>query len=283
LPHRARIAEIIPESVDTRTFVLQLEPAVPAFNAARPGQFVMLSILGHGEAVFTLSRLARAGAAPGTVVLTIRRVGALTSALFALPRGATLGVRGPFGRGFPDDDPGCPTVYVAGGCGLAPLKAAIDVHIATRPAGTPLAIVSGTRDAEARILRAALASWRQASDVHLIECVERPGSDWSGRVGIVSDYVSEAIAAVGARRAAICGPSAMLLATAEALCRAGLRPDAIYLALERLMKCGTGECGHCYVNHRYVCTDGPVFSLAELRRLPEAFGVVEPRGAQALP
>ena len=238
----------------------------------------MLSILGHGEAAFTLSSLARAGAAPGTVVLTIRQVGALTSALFALPRGATVGVRGPFGRGFPDDDPACPTVYVAGGCGLAPLKAAIDVHIVMRPAGTPLAIVSGTRDAETRILRAALASWEHTSNVHLIECVERPGSDWRGRVGVVSDYVGEAIAAVGARRAAVCGPPAMLVATADQLCRAGLKPEAIYLALERYMKCGTGQCGHCYVNHRYVCTDGPVFSLAELRRLPEAFGAVERAG-----
>jgi sulfhydrogenase subunit gamma (sulfur reductase) len=274
LPQRALIAEVIPESADTRTFVLQLEPPVPDFDAARPGQFVMLSILGHGEAAFTLSRLACAGAAPGTVVLTIRRVGALTSTLFTLARGATVGVRGPFGHGFPDGDPACPIVYVAGGCGLAPLKAAIDVHIVTRPAGTPLAIVSGTRDQEGRILRSALASWRHTSNVHLIECIERPGSDWRGRVGMVSDYVGEAIAAVAARRAAVCGPPAMLLATADALRRAGLGPDAIYLALERSMKCATGQCGHCYVNHRYLCTDGPVFSLAELRRLPEAFGAV---------
>lgn len=274
LPHRAGIAEVIPESADTRTFILQLEPRPPDFDAARPGQFVMLSILGHGEAAFTLSRLACAGAAPGTVVLTIRRVGALTSALFALPRGATVGVRGPFGRGFPDGDPACPTVYVAGGCGLAPLKAAIDVHIAARPAGTPLAIVSGTRDAATRILRSALASWEHTSNVRLIECVERPGPEWRGRVGIVSDYVGEAIAAVGARRAAVCGPPAMLLATAGQLCQARLKPEAIYLALERYMKCGTGQCGHCYVNHRYVCTDGPVFSLAELRQLPDAFGAV---------
>jgi NAD(P)H-flavin reductase len=212
-------------------------------------------------------------------VLTIRRVGALTSALFALPRGATVGVRGPFGRGFPDDDPACPTVYVAGGCGLAPLKAAIDVHIVTRPAGTPLAIVSGTRDAETRILRSALTSWRQVNEVHLIECVERPDSEWAERVGVVSDYVGEAVAAVGARRAAICGPPAMMLATAEALCRAGLEPEAIHLALERSMKCATGRCGHCYVDQRYVCTDGPVFSLAELRLLPEAFGAVVLAGA----
>jgi NAD(P)H-flavin reductase len=272
LPHRARIAEIIPESADTRTFILQLEPVAPDFDAARPGQFVMLSILGHGEAAFTLSRLARAGGARGNVALTIRQVGALTTALFALSPGATVGLRGPFGRGFPDDNPACPTVYVAGGCGLAPLKAAIDVHIATRPAGARLAIVYGARDVETRILRTALASWEHTSAVHLIECIERPDAEWRGRVGMVTEYVVEAVAAVEARRAAVCGPPAMMIPTADQLCRAGLEPKAIYLALERYMKCGTGQCGHCYVNHRYVCTDGPVFSLAELRQLPDAFG-----------
>ncbi len=281
LPHHARIAEVIPESADTRTFILRLEPLVPDFDAAKPGQFVMLSLLGHGEAAFTMSRLARAGAAPGTVVLTIRQIGALTTALFALGRGASVGVRGPFGRGFPDDNLARPTVYVAGGCGLAPLKAAIDVHIVARPAGTPLAIVYGARDPDTRILRAALASWERVRDVHLIECVEHAGTQWQGRIGMVTDYIREAVAAVGAQRAAVCGPSAMLVATADQLCRAGLSVEAIYLALERYMKCGTGQCGHCYVNHRSVCTDGPVFSLAELRPLPDAFGTLDRAGSPA--
>ena len=227
LPYGAGIAEVIPESADTRTFILQLEAGAPDFEAARPGQFVLLSIRGQGEAAFTLSRLPCAGAPPGTVTLTIRRVGALTSGLFALPRGATVGVRGPFGRGFPDDDPACPTVYVAGGCGLAPLKAAIDVHMAARPAATPLAIVSGTRDAETRILRSALASWEDTSNVHLIECVERPSAGWRGRVGIVSDYVGEAIAAVGARRAAVCGPPAMVKAATQMLKELGVPPNQV--------------------------------------------------------
>jgi NAD(P)H-flavin reductase len=274
LPHRARIAEVDPESADTRTFSLRLEPSVPDFDAARPGQFVMLSLLGYGEAAFTMSRLVRAGATPGTVVLTIRQVGTLTAALFTLKPGATVGVRGPFGRGFPDDNPACPTVYVAGGCGLAPLKAAVDVHIAARPVGTPLAIVYGARDPDGRILRDALACWERTRDIHLIECVEHPSATWHGGVGMVSGYIREAVAAVGAQRGAVCGPSAMLVATADQLVTAGLRPEAIFLALERYMKCGTGLCGHCYVNHRSVCIDGPVFSLAELRSLPDAFGAL---------
>jgi NAD(P)H-flavin reductase len=230
----------------------------------------MLSLLGRGEAAFTFSSLPRATAEPGTVTLTVRRVGSLTGALFILEPGARLGLRGPFGRGFPDDDPARPTVYVAGGCGLSPLKAAIDVQIAERPRGARLAIVYGARDPASRIHRAALAAWGRAPGVVVIECVEDAGDGWAGRVGSVVEFVAEAVAAVGAERAAVCGPPAMLRPAAARLCRAGLDGGEVHVAIERYMKCGTGLCGHCYVNHRYVCTDGPVFSYTELQGLPDA-------------
>jgi NAD(P)H-flavin reductase len=250
-------------------------------DAAQPGQFVMLSVLGVGEAAFTLSALARAGAAPGTVVVTIRRVGALTSALFDLPRGARVGLRGPFGRGFPDE-PGEPTVYVAGGCGLSPVKAAITRQIAARPAGTPIAIVYGARDPASRIHRAALGAWLRSPDVHLIECVEHADRAWEGRVGRVVDYVDEAVARSGARRAVLCGPPVMLARVAEACAVAGIAPRHIHVAIERYMKCGTGHCGHCYVDQRYACTDGPVFSYEELRASVDGFrGIAAEVGAGA--
>jgi NAD(P)H-flavin reductase len=275
LPHPARIADVVVECADTHTFVLGLEPPVPALDAAKPGQFVMLSVLGHGEAAFTLSALPGAGGAEGTAALTVRRVGDLTGALFALRAGAMVGVRGPFGRGFPED-PACPTIYVAGGCGLSPLRAAISRHVATRPPGVPLAIVYGARDPEARIHRADLAAWRRAPDLRLVECVERAGPGWRGRVGLVSDFVDDAVRLVGARHAAVCGPPVMLPAVAERLCRRGLDAADVHVAIERYMKCGLGACGHCYVNDRYVCTDGPVFSYAELRQLPDAFSRPDP-------
>jgi NAD(P)H-flavin reductase len=275
LPHLARIADVAVECADTRTFVLMPDPPVPELDAARPGQFVMLSVFGHGEAAFSLSALPGAGAAPGTVVLTVRRVGALTGTLFALAPGAMVGLRGPFGRGFPDD-PGRPAVYVAGGCGLSPLRAAISRDVAM---GRPVAIVYGARDPEQRIHRADLVAWERIPDVHMIECVERAGPDWWGRVGVVPDFVDEAVRLVGARRAAVCGPPAMLPLVAARLCALGIDAADVHLAIERHMKCGVGLCGHCYVSHRYVCTDGPVFSYAELRDLPDAF--VEDHAARA--
>lgn len=271
LPQAARIGAILEESADTRTFVLELARPVPALDAALPGQFVMLSLLGFGEAAFSLARLPRAGAALGTVTLTVRRVGALTGALFACDVGAPVGIRGPFGRGFPIEGLALPTLYVAGGCGLAPLRSAIDHQVLCKPADTRIAVVYGARTPATRILRASLAAWRARPDVALFETVEEAAPGWQDHVGPVTGVLAEAVAAVRPVRAALCGPPAMLRTVARRLVAAGLADTAIHVALERYMKCGTGQCGHCYVNDRYVCTDGPVFSFAELSILPDAF------------
>jgi NAD(P)H-flavin reductase len=121
-----------------------------------------------------------------------------------------------------------------------------------------------------RIHRAALAVWAALPDVHLVECVEHPDLAWRAAIGVAPHFAADAAAAIGATRAAVCGPAVMMGAAARQLAGAGLAPDAIHLALERRMHCGVGECGHCYVNHRYVCTHGPVFTLAELREVPDA-------------
>jgi NAD(P)H-flavin reductase len=195
-------------------------------------------------------------------------VGRLTTRLFSLAPGAQVGLRGPFGRGFPDGAPDSRTVYVAGGCGLSPLKSAIDLQRADRSAGTPVAIVYGAREPSTHIHRAALAAWAALPDVHVVQPVERCDTAWPALIGVAPDFAVAAAAAIGATHAAICGPAAMMGASARQLASAGLAPDAIHLALERRMHCGVGECGHCYLNQRYVCTDGPVFSLAELGHFP---------------
>jgi NAD(P)H-flavin reductase len=283
VPQPARIVGVADESADTRSFVLRLEPAVPAFDLALPGQFAMLSVLGAGEAAFSFSQLPATGAAPGTVVLTVRRMGTVTRALFTLPAGASVGLRGPFGRGFPDDRADVPCLYVAGGCGLTPLRAAIDRQIARRAPGTAIGVLYGTRDASTRIHREALAVWRRTPGVHVLECVDRVPADWPGARGAVTAHLADLVRATGARRAAVCGPSAMLGPVANLLRRTGLAPADVHVALERHMKCGYGECGHCYVNHRYACTDGPVFTLAELDLLPDAFGAPADTWSQACP
>ncbi|HWP65686.1 MAG TPA: FAD/NAD(P)-binding protein [Candidatus Limnocylindria bacterium] len=283
LPQPARVERVEHESADTRTFVLRLVRLVSDLDRAAPGQFVMLSLLGTGEAPFTFSQLPATGAAPGTVVLTVRRMGAVTRALFALAPGATVGVRGPFGRGFPLDRMDEPCVYVAGGCGLTPLRAAIDLQLARRAPGTPVGVLYGARDPATRIHRAALDAWRRLPAVRIVECLQEAPADWSGARGLVTAHVAPLVEATGARRAALCGPAGMLAPAAMGLRRAGIAAEDIHVVLERHMKCGYGTCGHCYLNHRYVCTDGPVFSLAELDALPDAFDSPADTWHQACP
>jgi NAD(P)H-flavin reductase len=270
LPHPARIADLRDESPDTRTFCLvpvHLR-AEAAFAAAEPGQFAMLSVLGFGEAAFTISEIhVRAGRSQ--IELTVRRVGSLTTALFALRREDVVGLRGPFGRGFVAA-PAEPTVFVAGGCGLSPLKRAIERHLAARPPGAPVAIVYGVASPADRIHRRALEAWRHGDGVRMFECSESAGAGWRGLRGSCVDHVAQAVAAIGARRAAVCGPPQMMARAAMELRRAGVAPDRIELAIERVMKCGTGHCGHCYVGPKYACRDGPVFTLAELDAVPQA-------------
>ena len=270
-PYAARIAEVREESHDTRTFVLDAEEGWEVLASARPGQFVMLSVPGFGEAAFTISGL-RAGPA-GAIEVTVRRVGSLTTALFALEPGDRIGLRGPFGRGFrlrPDEG----AVYVAGGCGLSPLKWAIERHVAERADGAPIAVIYGVRTPDDRIHRSALAAWRATPSVRLFECSEASSPQWRGLSGNAVAHVPAAVAKVGARHAVVCGPPKMMWHASRALRVAGIAPASIELALERTMKCGTGHCGHCYVDAKYVCRDGPVFTLAQLDAMPEAFGAL---------
>ena len=205
-------------------------------------------------------------------MLTVRRVGHLTTALFALAPGARVGLRGPFGRGFPDDAPGTPDGVR--GRRLRPRRRSRPRSTCSSPSARrarPVAIVYGAREPATRIHRAALAAWAALPDVHLVECVEHPDRCLARRDRRGSGLrCRRGRQRSGRTRACICGPAAMMGASARQLASAGLAPEAIHLALERRMHCGVGECGHCYVNHRYVCTDGPVFTLAELRGLTDA-------------
>ncbi len=278
-PRVAQIGSIIRESASTHTLVLVLQSPAPELDAARPGQFIVVSVFGHGEAAFVLSSLPGPGSLPGTVgcvpgsvVVTVRRAGDLSAALLDLPVGATVGVRGPYGCGFPRSDLAQPTIYVAGGCGLAALKAAIDLHIATRPFATDIAVVYGARTPDARVLRSALEAWSYAENVLVLECVEEADDAWQGRRGTVVDHLPDALARARPTRAAISGPAAMLRPIAETLIRAGIDASQVHLAVEHSMECATGAGGHDDLNHRRLCTDGPVFSYAELRGRPDAFG-----------
>jgi sulfhydrogenase subunit beta (sulfur reductase) len=246
------------ETADTAT--LQLQTSDAALLGARPGQFVMAELPGFAIPPISISRIR-----PDGLDLTIRSVGPATAALTSLTNGAEVSLRGPLGRGWPIEAAvGRDVVIVAGGIGLAPLRPLIEAVLADRPRFGAVRLYLGARTPGDRLFVAEMNALAGRADVEVAEIVDRAGSEWLGRVGIVTQLFDQA-RWIGSRATAfMCGPERMMQATAATLERNGVLPDATWLTLERNMACGVGTCGHCQLGPFFVCRDGPVFSLAEL-------------------
>ena len=256
LPARWRVLAAHAETAGVRTLALApLDGPAPAWA---PGQFNMLYAFGVGEAAISISGDPGDPAAP--VLHTIRNAGATTRALTALEPGAMIGLRGPFGTGWPlHREQGRHLLLIAGGLGLAPLRPAVLAAIARREAFAGLSLLVGARSPDVLLYGPQLDLWRHAGlAVHVT--VDHAGRGWQGRVGLVTRLLPEALAGVDPARvsAFICGPEVMMRFTAEALATAGVPPDHVWLSMERNMKCAIGQCGRCQFGPDFICRDGPV-------------------------
>jgi len=259
LPLSCRVAERRRETGDTWT--LRLEPADGRPPPFAPGQFAMLYVFGAGEVPISISAIP-----DGALVHTVRAVGPTTRALCDTAEGAGLGLRGPFGRGWPleraeDHD----VVVVAGGLGLAPLRPVIHALVARRERFGRVALLYGGRSPSELLFRDELESWRAAIDVELT--VDAPEPAWDGEVGVVTRLIRRADLDPARTVAMACGPEVMMRFAAIALRERGVSATDIWLSLERSMKCATGHCGHCQLGPLFVCRDGPVVSHDAVERL----------------
>jgi NAD(P)H-flavin reductase len=236
----------------------------------QPGQFTMLGRFGVGELPISLSG---DPAEPGRLDLTIREVGAVTAALTHLASGDVVGVRGPFGQGWPmAEAAGRDVVVVAGGLGLAPLRPALHSMLAHREAFGRIVLLYGTRGPNEILFRHQLQAWRRQLDIDIQVTVDRATSAWHGQVGVVTRLIPRAAFNPSRAIAFVCGPEIMMRFSVAALQDIGIPDDAIYLSMERNMKCGVGLCGHCQFGPVLVCRDGPVFRSDRVRQL---LGVME--------
>jgi NAD(P)H-flavin reductase len=204
---------------------------------------------------------------PDGLELTIRAAGAATSFLARLRAGTQLGLRGPLGRPWPiEDAAGRDVVIVGGGIGLAPLRGVIDAFLADRARYGAVRIYVGARTPRDRLFVAELDALAAREDIVVRSTVDRAGADWLGRVGIVTQLFPTPRPGISGANvtAFVCGPERMMTATADALVDLGVPAEHLWLTLERRMECGVGLCGHCQLGTRFVCRDGPVFSVAEL-------------------
>jgi NAD(P)H-flavin reductase/NAD-dependent dihydropyrimidine dehydrogenase PreA subunit len=256
----ARIERFKSETPDTTTLVLS--GVDPEIVGGRCGQFVMVTRPGLPAIPISISRYHRDG---DSIELSIRAAGPATATLTSLAPGDEVGLRGPLGAGWPIEiADGRDVVVVSGGIGLSPLRPFIDVVLDNRTRFGTFRLFHGARTPADRPHKDDLAAWSRRTDMELRQTVDRGDESWTGPVGIVTHLFDQASWQGREAVAYVCGPERMMQASVAALLDRGLRPERIFLSLERHMDCGIGLCGHCQVGSRFVCRDGPVFSLAEL-------------------
>jgi NAD(P)H-flavin reductase len=234
----------------------------------KPCQFVEVSIAGIGEAPISVSSSPNTSA---TFELCVREAGSLTRAMHAYKEGATVGIRGPYGNGFPVEKiHGKDVLFVCAGLGLAPLRSLINQVLDERALFGRVIILYGARTPAELLFQDELQSWAERADVELLLTVDRGDESWSGNVGVITTLFKFISVYPRNTIAVTVGPPVMYRFVLMELLGKGISEGSIYLSLERRMKCGIGKCGHCQINNIYACQSGPVFSYKEIKGLEEA-------------
>jgi NAD(P)H-flavin reductase len=207
----------------------------------------------------------------GTFELCVREVGDVTRALHLLKPGSKVGIRGPFGNGFPIDKMrGKDLLFAPGGIGLPPLRSVINQVLDERESFGRVIILYGARNPSELLFKDELAQWEARDDVEFHVTVDRGDERWTGNVGVITTLFPKITINPRNTVAMTVGPPVMYRFVLMELLSKGIQDSRIFLSLERRMKCGLGKCGHCQINNVYVCQKGPVFSYAQLKELPEA-------------
>jgi NAD(P)H-flavin reductase len=252
------------ETRDTCTLELARADASP-LPGFMPGQFNMLYAFGIGEIPVSFSG---DPAVTATWTHTIRAVGPVSRALAGLTPGDALGVRGPFGTGWPvAEAAGHDVLFVAGGLGLAPLRPALAAVLADRQRYGKVTLLYGTRSPADILYRAGIERWRRRLDVDIEVTVDHADDSWRGNVGVVTKLLRRAAFDPGSTLAMLCGPEIMMRFALEAIVGTGVPAERIHLSMERNMKCAVGHCGHCQFGPYFVCRDGAVFRSDAVSRL----------------
>jgi NAD(P)H-flavin reductase len=255
VPRLARVVRRRREAPETWTVEIESDPHGDDMTFD-PGQFNMLYVFGIGEIPISMS----SDPARGRLWHTVRAVGQVSAALARLRPGDAIGLRGPFGTGWPMAvAPARDVIVVAGGLGLAPLRPAIYRILAERERYGQVSILYGTRSPDDILYHRELERWRRELDIGIEVTVDHATGDWRGHVGVVTMLIPRATFDPADCIAMVCGPEIMMRFTVAALTKAGVPDDAIYLSMERNMKCAVGFCGHCQFGPTFICKDGPVF------------------------
>ncbi len=233
-----------------------------------PGQFVMVAIPGAGEAPISISS---SPSQVGYFEIVVRKVGTFTSAIHMLEEGDMIGIRGPFGSGFPVRMlEGNDMLFIAGGLGIIPLRSLINYVIDNRRDYGKVSILLGCKSPENLLFADELDDWQRRLDVNLACTVDRAAPDWDGNVGLITSLIPGVTLDSDMTYAIVVGPPVMYKYVLTELIKKNVPESQIYVSFERHMKCGVGHCGHCQMGSLYCCKEGPVFNYAKIKDNIEA-------------
>ncbi len=265
LPREAEIIRAARVTETEKHFTLKMKDGAMQYA---PGQILEVSVHGYGEIPIGF---ASSPTRPSTFDIVVRTVGRVSTAINTLDAGKSLFVRGPLGKGFNLDLlRGHPVLIVAAGIGLCPTRSLIQYILDRRSEFGAFTLFFGVKHPKEQLFLDDLGRWRASKDVDFHETVDRPDEKWTGNVGVITTLFRK-VKVTPDTRVVVCGPPVMYKFVIAELDAVGIPHGNIFVDLERRMKCGIGKCGHCQMNDKYVCLDGPVFSYAEVEHLEELF------------
>lgn len=258
-PIRAEITGVISETPTIKT--IKIEPEEPI--TFETGQFIELTIPGIGEAPFTPSSRP---AMKDIMELTVMSVGKVTEKIHELKKGDIVGVRGPFGKGYPIDRfKGKEILVVGGGCGFAPLRSLMYELFDRSGEFKKLFFRGGCKTPQELLYRSEVDDWAKRKDLDIKLTVDKGDSGWKGNVGVVTTILDGIDMDYESGIAIVCGPPVMMKFSTKKLLDMGFKEENVYLSMEKNMSCGIGKCGHCRLGIYYACKDGPVFSYDKVK------------------
>jgi NAD(P)H-flavin reductase len=258
-----RIVGMHEENFNTHTFRLEIvDPDLRRHYRFAPGQFNMIYVPGVGEAAISISSDSEA---PEALEHTIREVGSVTRAIKRVGLGGVVGLRGPFGRGWPLERlDGSDVVIVAGGIGLAPLRPVVYYLLRHRQRYRRVILLYGCRTPADRLYAQELEGWAGLETIDVLVTVDNATADWVGPVGVVTKLLPRLKVNADRATVMVCGPRMLNRVAAWSFLQLHVPPEHVYVSLERNMHCGYGRCGHCQYGPKFVCKDGPVFRFDEI-------------------
>ena len=274
IPMLTKVKSVVSENEvnDIKTFELEFvkEEEYKAFEYV-PGQFAEISIIGKGECPIGI---ASSPTEEGTIKFTIKKMGTVTSSFHNCDIGDTIGVRGPLGNGWPMEElKGKNIVVIGGGFAFSTLRSLVLYVLddKNRKDYKNITVIYGNRDSSEVLYQDVLEEWEKRDDIEVVLTIDREEEGWTRKVGFVAAIVKGVAPSPDNAVAIICGPPIMIRTAVDELVKIGWKDEQILNSLEMRMKCGIGKCGRCNIGEKFVCIDGPVFSLAELKKMPNEY------------